>query len=197
MELQGVDHIPWGDDADRIADEVEDFLTGAKRGAEPDRVLATVLFSDIVGATEKAASLGNRRWHDLLDSHHALIRSELLRFRGREIDNAGDGFLATFDGPARDEAAATRRSLCPPIPECNCHADPDSRVRFFVVQHRTSRSDSHADRQWRRNGHTAQSHSCHERTVVDSGFQRQASDWVPSLKSRRPNDSSSEVSIYP
>ena len=101
VELQGVDHVPWGDDADRIADEVENFLTGARHGAEPDRVLATVLFTDIVGATEKAASLGDRRWHDLLDSHHALIRSELLRFRGREIDNAGDGFLATFDGPAR------------------------------------------------------------------------------------------------
>ena len=101
VELQGIDHVPWGDDADRIADEVEDFLTGARHGAEPDRVLATVLFTDIVGATEKAASLGDRRWHDVLDSHHALIRRELLRFRGREIDNAGDGFLATFDGPAR------------------------------------------------------------------------------------------------
>jgi class 3 adenylate cyclase len=101
VELDGVDHVPWGCDADRIAEEIEGFLTGARRAAEPDRVLATVLFTDIVGATEKAASLGDRGWHDLLDSHHALIRSELVRFRGREIDNAGDGFLATFDGPAR------------------------------------------------------------------------------------------------
>ncbi len=101
VELDGIDHVPWGCDADRIADEIEDFLTGARRAAESDRVLATVLFTDIVGATEKAASLGDRGWHDLLDSHHALIRSELVRFRGREIDNAGDGFLATFDGPAR------------------------------------------------------------------------------------------------
>jgi pimeloyl-ACP methyl ester carboxylesterase len=101
VELHGVDHVPWGSDADRIADEIEGFLTGARRGAEPDRVLATVLFTDIVGATEKAAFLGDRGWHDLLDSHHALIRSELMRFRGREIDTSGDGFLATFDGPAR------------------------------------------------------------------------------------------------
>jgi pimeloyl-ACP methyl ester carboxylesterase len=101
VELSGIDHVPWGDDADRIADEIEDFLTGARHSVEPDRVLATVLFTDIVGATETAASLGDRRWHDLLDGHHALIRSELVHFRGREIDNAGDGFLATFDGPAR------------------------------------------------------------------------------------------------
>ena len=101
VELSGIDHVPWGCDADRIADEIEDFLTGARHVVEPDRVLATVLFTDIVGATEKVASLGDRRWHDLLDSHHALIRRELVHFRGREIDNAGDGFLATFDGPAR------------------------------------------------------------------------------------------------
>jgi class 3 adenylate cyclase len=101
VELRGIDHVPWGCDADRIADEIEDFLTGARHGAEPDRVLATVLFTDIVGATERAASLGDRCWHDLLDSHHALIRRELVHFRGREIDTAGDGFLATFDGPAR------------------------------------------------------------------------------------------------
>ena len=101
VELHGIDHVPWGCDADRIVDEIEDFLTGARHSVEADRVLATVLFTDIVGATERAASLGDRGWHDLLDSHHALIRSELAHFRGREIDNAGDGFLATFDGPAR------------------------------------------------------------------------------------------------
>ena len=101
VELQGIDHVPWGCDAEQIADEIEEFLTGARRGAEPDRVLATVLFTDIVDASERATRLGDRRWHDLLDSHHALIRRELGRFRGREIDTAGDGFLATFDGPAR------------------------------------------------------------------------------------------------
>jgi len=101
VELHGIDHIPWGCDSDVIVDEIEEFLTGARRGAEPDRVLATVLFTDIVGATERASRVGDRNWHDLLDSHHELVRRELERFRGREIDTAGDGFLATFDGPAR------------------------------------------------------------------------------------------------
>lgn len=101
VELPGSDHVPWLADAEAVADEVEEFLTGVRRGSEPDRVLATVLFTDIVGASELVASLGDRRWRDLLESHHALIRRELSRFRGREIDTAGDGFLATFDGPAR------------------------------------------------------------------------------------------------
>ena len=101
VELPGADHVPWLADAEAVVDEVEEFLTGVRHGLEPDRVLATVLFTDIVGATERAARLGDRRWRDLLESHHALIRRELNRFRGREIDTAGDGFLATFDGPAR------------------------------------------------------------------------------------------------
>jgi pimeloyl-ACP methyl ester carboxylesterase/class 3 adenylate cyclase len=101
VELRGIDHIPWGCDSDQIVDEIEEFITGARPGAEPDRVLATVLFTDIVGATERASQVGDRSWHDLLDSHHTLVRRELGNFRGREIDTAGDGFLATFDGPAR------------------------------------------------------------------------------------------------
>jgi class 3 adenylate cyclase len=101
VELPGPDHVPWVGDMDAILDEVEEFLTGVRHGPEPDRVLATVLFTDIVGATERAASLGDRRWRDLLEQHHALVRRELSRFRGREIDTAGDGFLAAFDGPAR------------------------------------------------------------------------------------------------
>lgn len=101
VELQGIDHVPFGCDADIILDEVEEFITGVRHHAEVDRVLATVLFTDIVGATEKAATLGDRHWHDLLDRHHALVRHELVRFRGQEIDTAGDGFLASFDGPAR------------------------------------------------------------------------------------------------
>lgn len=100
VELSG-DHAPWLSDADVIVDEIEEFLTGTRHSPEADRVLATVLFTDIVGVTESAAKLGDRRWHDLLDSHHALVRRELARFRGREIDTAGDGFFATFDGPAR------------------------------------------------------------------------------------------------
>jgi class 3 adenylate cyclase len=101
VELPGEDHLWWAGDIDGVLDEVEEFLTGVPRGAEPDRVLATILFTDIVGSTERAAELGDRRWRDLLADYHALARRELQRFRGREVDTAGDGFLATFDGPAR------------------------------------------------------------------------------------------------
>lgn len=100
VDLAGEDHIPWID-ADQIVDEVEEFLTGVRRGPEPDRLLATVLVTDIVGSSERAAELGDRGWRDLLEAHHALVRRELARWRGQEVDTAGDGFLATFDGPAR------------------------------------------------------------------------------------------------
>jgi class 3 adenylate cyclase len=99
--MPGTDHLIWLDDADAILAEIEEFLTGARGTPDPDRVLATVLFTDIVGATEKATALGDRRWHDLLDSHNAVVRRELSRFRGREVNTAGDGFFAVFDGPAR------------------------------------------------------------------------------------------------
>jgi class 3 adenylate cyclase len=98
--LEGQDHAP-SVDPDQIVDEIEEFLTGVRRGPEPNRVLATVLFTDIAGSTERAAELGDRRWRALLEEHHAVVRRELERWRGREIDTAGDGFLATFDGPAR------------------------------------------------------------------------------------------------
>jgi class 3 adenylate cyclase len=101
VELPGVDHLPWVGDQDAILEEVEEFLTGVRHGSEPDRVLATMLFTDIVGATARAAELGDRRWAELITQHHALVRQQLERFRGREIDTAGDGFLAAFDGPAR------------------------------------------------------------------------------------------------
>jgi len=101
VELPGDDHLPFVGDQDAILDEIEEFLTGARRGAESDRVLATVLFTDIVGSTERAVELGDRDWRDLLDSHHVLVRRELERWRGTELATAGDGFLATFDGPAR------------------------------------------------------------------------------------------------
>ncbi|MCH7835430.1 MAG: adenylate/guanylate cyclase domain-containing protein [Chloroflexi bacterium] len=101
VELPGVDHLPFLGDADAILDELQEFLTGVRPGPEPDRVLATVLFTDIVGSTERASELGDRRWRDLLDSYYGLARRELDRFRGREIKTMGDGFLATFDGPAR------------------------------------------------------------------------------------------------
>jgi len=101
IELPGNDHIPWVGDADAVLDEIEEFLTGVRQGVEADRVLATVLFTDIVDATRRAAELGDRRWRDVLQAHHATVRGEFGRFRGREIDTAGDGFLASFDGPAR------------------------------------------------------------------------------------------------
>lgn len=103
VELEGVDHNPWVGDANAILGEIEAFLTGERRQEEPDldRVLASVLFTDIVGATKRMVELGDRAWKDLLAQHHALVREQLKRHRGREIDTAGDGFLAAFDGPAR------------------------------------------------------------------------------------------------
>lgn len=100
VELPGGDHVPF-DIADRIADEAEEFLTGSRPEIEPDRVLATVLFTDIVEPTRRATEPGDRDWRVLRDRHDDAIRQELVRFRGREVKTLGDGFLATFDGPAR------------------------------------------------------------------------------------------------
>jgi pimeloyl-ACP methyl ester carboxylesterase len=100
VELAGADHFP-AIDADQILDEVQEFLTGVRPVPEPDRVLATVLFTDIVGSTRKAAELGDARWRELVQQHHSRVRRQLDRFSGREIDTAGDGFFASFDGPAR------------------------------------------------------------------------------------------------
>ncbi len=108
VELAGEDHMPWVGDQDAILDEIQEFLTGDRPEREPDRVLATVLVTDIVGSTRRAAELGDRAWSELLARHHALVRKELERSRGREIDTAGDGFLATFDGPARAVGCACR-----------------------------------------------------------------------------------------
>ena len=102
LELPGDDHLPFiGDNVGAIADAIEEFLTGSRAAVAVDRVLTTVLFTDIVGSTEKVAQLGDRHWRDLLDNHHAIIRRNLARFGGREIKTIGDGVLATFDGPAR------------------------------------------------------------------------------------------------
>ncbi len=106
VELPGEDHLPWVGDSEAIVREIERFLTGIwERGGweepEPERVLSTVLFTDIVGSTARAAEVGDRGWRELLEQHHALIRRHLARFRGRELDTAGDGFFASFDGPAR------------------------------------------------------------------------------------------------
>jgi len=108
VELAGGDHLPWVGDQDSILDEAQEFLTGDRPQREPDRVLATVLVTDIVGSTRHAARLGDRAWSELLGRHHAIVRRELDRFRGSEVDTAGDGFLATFDGPARAVSCAGR-----------------------------------------------------------------------------------------
>ncbi|MCI0635363.1 MAG: adenylate/guanylate cyclase domain-containing protein [Actinobacteria bacterium] len=114
-EVDGDDYFPFIGNADLILDEIEEFLTGERRPLEHDRVLATVLFTDIAGSTELAARLGDLRWRELIDRHHAAVRAELERHRGREVDTAGDGFLATFDGPARAIrcAVAIREALRP------------------------------------------------------------------------------------
>ncbi len=101
VELPGTDHIPWIPRPDEILAEIQEFLTGTRPQVEVDRVLATVLFTDVVGSTARLAEVGDEHWGELLTAHHAAIRRELGRFRGEEIGTAGDGFLATFDGPAR------------------------------------------------------------------------------------------------
>jgi class 3 adenylate cyclase len=103
VELPGPDHMMWAGDGDAVFGEIEEFLTGQRgpSAQELDRVLATVMFIDLVGSTEKASGLGDRRWRDLLESYYTVVRRELARFRGREVKAIGDGFLAVFDGPAR------------------------------------------------------------------------------------------------
>ena len=99
LELPGEDHLFFLHD--RIGDAIEEFLTGSISAPESDRVLATVLFTDIVGSTAKAEQVGDQRWRNLLDAHHTIVRREFARCRGKEVKSLGDGFLATFDGPAR------------------------------------------------------------------------------------------------
>jgi class 3 adenylate cyclase len=107
IELSGSDHVPWGDCLDEIVADVREFLTGTREAPEPERVLATILFTDIVDSTRRATELGDARWRDLLQRHHDTIRAQLVRFRGHELDTAGDGFFAKFDGPARAIRCAT------------------------------------------------------------------------------------------
>jgi class 3 adenylate cyclase len=109
VELPGINHNPFmeRDIVDRLAEEIEEFLTGSRSEAEIDRVLATVMFTDIVDSTRRASEMGDRRWRSLIDNHDGIVREQLARFRGREIKSLGDGFLATFDGPARAVRCAT------------------------------------------------------------------------------------------
>jgi class 3 adenylate cyclase len=100
VELPGADALYWVGDTAPILDEIEEFITGVRGGAEGERVLTTIVFTDIVGSTQRAAALGDHRWHDLLDKHDSVVRHELERFRGREVNTAGDGFVATFTSPS-------------------------------------------------------------------------------------------------
>lgn len=100
-ELPGDDHLWWVGDSNRIIDEIEEFLTGGRSPVEADRVLMTVLFTDIVDSTKRASELGDRKWRDLLDNHNAIVQSEIARFRGSSVRSTGDGILATFDSPGR------------------------------------------------------------------------------------------------
>jgi class 3 adenylate cyclase len=115
VEFEGEDHFPWvGEGGDEILDVVEEFLTGVRPGPAAERVLATVLFTDIVDSTRLAGELGDRRWRQLLEEHQALVREQLSRFAGREIKTTGDGFLAIFDGPTR--AAECARAIADAMP---------------------------------------------------------------------------------
>ena len=115
VELPGADMLYWVGDTAELLDEVEEFVTGVRGGAGCDRVVATILFTDIVGSTERAATLGDDRWHDLLDNHDSIIRQQIERFGGREVNTVGDGFLAVFSSPsvAIDCAAAIVAAMHP------------------------------------------------------------------------------------
>jgi class 3 adenylate cyclase len=115
VELDGVDHWPGVGDIKSITGEVEEFLTGHRHAHAIDRVLATVLFTDIVDSTKRATELGDQRWRELLERHDEIARAEITRFQGRVIKHTGDGFLATFDGPTRALRCAT--TLAERMPE--------------------------------------------------------------------------------
>ena len=114
VELEGEDHFPWVGDSDAALAAIEEFLTGVRPAPAPDRVLATVLFTDIVDSTRLATEMGDRRWRELLEEHQKLVRDHLSRFGGREIKTTGDGFLAVFDGPTR--AAGCARAIVDDMP---------------------------------------------------------------------------------
>ena len=101
LELQSRDHLPWFETVDEVVGAIREFLTGERTAPEPERSLATILFTDIVGSTTKAAELGDHRWRQLLEAHNDIVRRSFAAFRGVEVETTGDGFLATFDGPAR------------------------------------------------------------------------------------------------
>jgi len=114
VEFEGEDHFPWVGDSDAPLEAIEEFLTGVRPGATPERVLATVAFTDLVDSTRRATELGDRRWRQLLGEHQDLVREHLERFGGREVKTTGDGFLTTFDGPTRAAEFARRVAVDTP-----------------------------------------------------------------------------------
>lgn len=122
VELEGMDHFPWVGDSDAALEAIEEFLTGVRPSPAAQRVLATVLFTDIVDSTRLAAEMGDRRWRDLLEEHQQLIRDRLRRFEGREVKTTGDGFLAVFDGPTR--AAQCAREIADDMPALGIEVRP-------------------------------------------------------------------------
>jgi class 3 adenylate cyclase len=115
VEFEGDDHVPFTGDFEPAMDEMEEFLTGTRQARPLDRVLATVMFTDIVDSTRRAADAGDRRWRELIERHDEVTRRQLDRYRGQEVKTLGDGFLATFDGPARgiECACAIRDGVSP------------------------------------------------------------------------------------
>lgn len=101
VEFEGRDHTPWTGDVEAVIGEIEEFLTGSRSAPEPDRALATVMFTDIVGSTARASQMGDGKWRELLTTHDSTVGEQITRFRGRKVKSLGDGYLATFDGPAR------------------------------------------------------------------------------------------------
>ena len=99
VALSGTDHLAFSEGVDELVDEIEEFLTGTRTGADPDRLLTTLLFTDIAQSTQLAATMGDRRWRDILDRHHQVMRAELARYGGREVSTTGDGFFAAFGRP--------------------------------------------------------------------------------------------------
>jgi class 3 adenylate cyclase len=115
VELPGNSHLFYADDPRPFVDEIEEFITGHRESAAPERVLATALYTDITGSTARATSMGDREWAHLLEKHNRIVRQEITKHRGNEVDNAGDGFLSIFDGPGRAirAAAAIREAVRP------------------------------------------------------------------------------------
>ncbi len=128
VELPGIDHVPWAGDSDAVVGEIEEFLTGARSVPEPDRVLATVMFSDIVGSTQRAAELGDERWRELLSAHQEAVRRQLARFRGREVRRSATA-RSRRSTARRGRSSAAARSPRPPAPSVSRNASGSTRAR--------------------------------------------------------------------